>query len=172
MPRETKSTVQSQITTTVNNDGEVLQEVDSKKFTKQVEPDFVKLYIQDILYLTKLPQGLNGLLMSLLKRMQYDNTLIIIKAIKENIAKELNLSFKTVEQYIGALLKNNILLKLTDERSVYTVNPFYFGKGEWKNIKSLRIIIEYSVLKGRNFEPDIEYKDDTLFDDDNTIKNE
>jgi hypothetical protein len=29
------------------------------------------------------------------------------------------------------------------------LNPFYFAKGEWKNIEKMRLTIDYDLVKGK-----------------------
>jgi hypothetical protein len=126
--------------------GEIINEitvVNGNTYTS--EPAFVKLYLQDILYLNSLPLGLMNIMLSILRRMDYNNRIGLFKAVKSDIAKENNLSVSSVNKYITILSDSKLIIRdvLYSERGFYYVNPAYFGKGHWQDIKRLRLQIEY-----------------------------
>ena len=140
-PNNKDVTVQTVYNRTITETGEVLQEERITKVRFEREPDFVKLYLKDILYLNDLPKTSNGILFQLLTVMDYDNKIQITAGFKRQIAKDLGIGENTVKQAIFNFQKKNIISKV--DTGMYIVNPFYFGRGEWKNIKRLRLSIEY-----------------------------
>ncbi len=123
----------------------------AEKETKRVlkiprEEDYVKIYIKHINYLNNLPAGLDDIIYALLKKINYQNQIVINSAIKRQIAKELGKTFNTINQYMTKLVKNDILIRV--DVGIYYLNPVFYGKGSWKEIlelrKKLKISIEYS----------------------------
>jgi DNA-binding GntR family transcriptional regulator len=89
----------------------------------------------------------NEVLFSILKRIDYSNEIFLFAPVKRKIAEELNLKEVTVSKAIEELCKKEIIIR--KERGVYVVNPFYFGRGKWENIKKIRMEIGYDI-SGRN----------------------
>jgi len=117
------------------------------------EPNYVKLYLDDILYLSDLPKGLNSILYALLKRMAYGNQLVLNAALKRQIAREVNLGTSSVNNAITKFVKGQLLKRI--DTGIYLVNPQLFGKGEWKDISKIRLTAKYD-LKGRTIMAEIE----------------
>ena len=109
------------------------------------EEDYVKVYIKHINYLNNLPQGLDDIIYALLKKVNYENQIIINSAVKRQIADELGKKFNTINQYISKLVKYDILIRI--DTGIYYLNPIFYGKGSWKEIlelrKKLEIMVEY-----------------------------
>lgn len=106
------------------------------------EPDFVKLYITDIMKLSNLPKSCNSVLMALLHKANYDNEIILVKAIRLDICKNLGIAEITFRKAIEEFIDKGILtLKC---KGVYVANPFLFGRGSWADIKNIRLLVEYN----------------------------
>lgn len=136
-------------TQTVNtNTGELTLEHTITKRKVGSEPNFIKLYLQDILYLNDLPKTSNGVLYLLLKKMNYENKVEITAGGKREMAKMLNIQENTVKQTIYNFQKKNILKKV--DTGLYLLNPFYFGKGEWKDIQKIRLELDYRFYPANN----------------------
>lgn len=131
----------------VNEDGEVLREQKTTTAYVDNEPDYVKMYFRDILKMKDIQKSGNEVLFSILKRIDYSNEIFLFAPVKRKIAEELNLKEVTVSKAIEELCKKEIIIR--KERGVYVVNPFYFGRGKWENIKKIRMEIGYDV-SGRN----------------------
>ena len=116
------------------------------------EPDYVKLYLADIGILTGLPGAASSILHELLKLMDYKNRIVLNASVKREIAKELNISTKTIDNALGSLLKQNVLIR--KDIGLFLGNPQLFGKGEWKNIRELRLTVQYTE-RGKSFELDV-----------------
>jgi predicted transcriptional regulator len=131
----------------VNEDGEVLREQKTTTSYVDNEPDYVKMYFKDILKMKDIQKAGNEVLFSILKRIDYSNEIFLFAPVKRKIAEELNLKEVTVSKAIEELCKKEIIIR--KERGVYVVNPFYFGRGKWENIKKIRMEIGYDI-SGRN----------------------
>lgn len=129
-------------TRVITEDGEVISKLESTDMVVEKEPDYIKLYLQDLTYLKELPKSFGSVLFSIAKRMNYENEVILIKAIKDEIAKENNMTPKSLDNAIARLKKESILINKA--RGIYIINPYYLAKGYWKDIKKLRMEIEYT----------------------------
>lgn len=120
------------------------------------EPDYVKIYLKDIVALNDLPKGLDRVINVLLKTMAYDNMIILNSFIKKQMAEELG--YKTVQvlnNNINKLVNAEILFR--QGTGTYQVNARYFGRGHWHDIQEIRLQQVYSA-KGRDFKTEIRYK--------------
>lgn len=138
------------ITQTINNvTGEIMEKREEKSIRTPQEEDYVKIYIKHINYLNELPSGLEGVIYSLLKRVGYDNVIVINSSVKRIIAQETNKTFSTINQYITKLCNYQILVR--QDKGMYYLNPEIYGKGKWSEIlelrKKLNIKITYTQEK-------------------------
>lgn len=136
--------------------GEVKEEYTTFNAKFEAEPAYVKFYTADMLYLSDIPSGLNTILIALLKKMSYDNDIFINSSLKRIIAEETGKKFETVNKSITQFVKGNILIR--KDTGHYIFNPYIFGKGQWKDIKSIRVTIDYN-LEGRRFTSVVESSD-------------
>lgn len=123
--------------------GEIIE--DSKIIRKKVSTqEFMQVYLNDI-------SGLLGIenksqmfvLVELWKLAQFDtNQVVIIKGIKQQIADNIGIAYKTVDNHIVKLCKLNLLIR--KETGIYFLNPQYFFKGYLENRpKILKLVLEY-----------------------------
>ena len=138
-----------------DSNGNVTTASNTKSFKAEAEPPYVKLYLQDIAYLNGITGTGNDIIGQLLKYIDYNNEITIIKRQKEEIAKELNCAIGTINNLMSELVKKEILLKV--DRSCFIFNPFLFGKGRWKDIMKMRKDLKfesfYSAAEGRKIVP-------------------
>mgnify|MGYP005856741455 CR=1 FL=1 len=139
-----KQKVTHQETKTVidHETGEITQTHDVKSYAVEKEPNYVKMYIEDIGKLKNIPPSSNDVLGVLVRNMSYGNIVVMIKPIKDKIKEETNLSINTINKSIQNLYKAGILIR--QSRSVYLVDPTLFAKGKWEDIKKLRLVIDYN----------------------------
>jgi len=137
----------------INEDGEVLFHEMRTNVPVGNEPPYFKIYtdlIDDLSNLVKLNQSEKAVFLSLAKNMSFNNTVVLLKPIKELIMKETCInSMNTINKAIDNLYKKKFLYR--QARSVYLVNPNLVGKGKWEDNKALRLVIEYSE-NGRDME--------------------
>lgn len=138
-----KKIIRQQTETIVNIEtGEISKTTDLQESYVEQEPAFVKMYVQDIVRLNDLPNAAGTILNVLIQNMSYGNIVVLIKPIKTRIVEATGFSESTIKKSISDLNKAGILIR--KERAVYLVDPTLFGRGAWKDIKKLRMIIDYN----------------------------
>lgn len=116
------------------------------------EPDYVKLYLSDIQMLNNLPKWTDRILHELLRLMNYRNQIVLNSSIKKEIASEFKVHIKTIDNALVMLVKQNVLIR--KDKGLYMGNPLLFGKGEWKDIRELRLTIHYTK-EGRTMSAEV-----------------
>jgi|JI8StandDraft_2_1071088.scaffolds.fasta_scaffold21989_2 hypothetical protein len=129
----------------------VSQRTATKRFVSK-EPDFVKLYLDDVMKLNDIPAKKTDVLYLLLKKMNYDNEITVVASHKREIAKQLSCSIISIDKTLALLVDKGILIR--KDRGVFLANPNIFGKGNWKDIEQLRLLLTYDV-KGKHIESGI-----------------
>jgi len=132
--------------------GEVMEEILSHTYKVPAEPNFIKLYLNDIIYLHDMPTAHHAILYELLQIMDYDNMITVNSARKRLISTKLDIALSTISNSITELVKAKILIR--KDTGMYVANPYLFGKGNWKEIHKIRLDIEYSV-EGKSFKTEI-----------------
>lgn len=167
---------QSIETSVLNANGEFIEKRANKVLSWGAEPSFIKVYLQDILYLSDMPKKHTKVLYELLKRSTYagdkDGMQVCLSAgLKRMMMKTLN--YKTVQPIDNALCeltKGKVLYRI--ETGVYQFNPYFFGKGDWQDISRLRLEINYDEIKGKTFKAVCEYEEDKDEEDKENNKEE
>lgn len=143
---EKKKIYQSETTTLTNHTtGEITNTEHTQKAYVEREPDYVKLYFEDIQRLKNLPSAASSLLNLIVKSMGYNNLFFAFKPLKDMFCQELNMPINTLNKQIDNLRKANILLPIPNKRGCYLVDPNLFGRGSWKDVKNLRLVIDYNT---------------------------
>lgn len=135
----TKKLVQETHTQTVDHStGEITQETNQKVVQLPSEPPFIKIYVEDIESLYKLPDGTHRVLLELLKKLDYEGKISLNKTNKLAICEKIG--WKTVaslDNYLSKhLVKKDIFRK--EGTGVYIPNPHLFGRGKWPKIQKER----------------------------------
>lgn len=156
--------IKQQITETiVNEHGELVERKTNQTLSWGAEPPFIKLYLQDVLYLTDIPKSHENILFELLKRATYAGdengmTVTLSSGLKRMIAKTLDIkNVRSINNALSELVKGQILFRL--DTGIYQFNPYFFGKGDWQDISKLRLEINYDAIKGKTFRAVIESVD-------------
>jgi len=152
--------------TVTNDDGEKLFQRHIEESYVSKEPDYVKIYLDNILQINNLSSGIQKTLNVLLKRMAYDNIVVLNAYIKKQMAEELG--FNTVQSLnnnINKLVKEGIMNR--KGTGTYEMNPFLFGRGSWDNIKKIRfqVIFEEGKISQK---ADFDYKDEVAISHEET----
>lgn len=133
-------------------DGKTIIQNTKKETKVPLEPNYVKLYLDDLGKVMELQKGQRNLIDILLSKME-KNTLLIELSTggKKKIAEELKTSIGTIDVYLGKLCKKEIIFR--EDTGLYKANPFLFGKGSWTDIYEVRLEIEYNrngrVIRGK-----------------------
>lgn len=117
----------------------------------ETEPPYVKLYLDCLSKFKGMQVSFNPILNEFLKRATYadpdDETggqvIYCTKIMKEIIAKKCEVSFKRVEQAITEFVKKGIFSRIGV--GTYQVNPYLFGRGEWKDIRKIRATFDFNT---------------------------
>lgn len=137
---------QREVIITVDEQGQILSEISKDKYRfnfKEGEPKYVKLYMEDISRLYQLTNSQINVLLSSLKLVEYGtNVMMLNKFNKNKISKETGLSDAVIRNSITKLTKINVFKRI--DTGVYQLNPYIFGSGTWKDIKGLRMTIDYT----------------------------
>ena len=145
MKKGKEKTFVRSVTEIATESGEVIRESKLEVAQFESEPPYVKLYLQDIGRLNGLTSTEQRLVYVLVHNMGWNNVVPAYKPIKEEIAKSLGVSYNTIEAAIKGLTRKGILIRR--ERGFYYMNPYLFGRGSWKDIKEIRLTIEYKENK-------------------------
>ncbi len=153
--RYERNVAYSETTTKIGDNGEIIETTNTSRFKAEVEPSYIKLYIEDIAYFYKLDIS-SDLMYALLKYVNYEQEIVVNKTIKERIAKELNKSLSYVNNNITKLVKNEVIIRAGT--GLYELNTYLFGKGNWKDILKHRRSLELNVFYNFQEERVIEKK--------------
>jgi len=154
---------QSVETLVIDENGEFISKRANKTLSWGAEPPYIKLYLQDILYLSDIPNKHESVLYELLKRTTYAGEkngmeVVVNSSLKRRIAQELGFkNIGSISNAITDLVKGKVLIR--KDVGIYQFNPYLFGKGDWQDIARLRLEINYDEIKGRTFKAVCEYED-------------
>lgn len=146
----------------VKPDGTIIEQRISQVLRWGDEPNYIKLYLKDILYLHDMPTQYVGIVSALLKRMTFASEtegmcVILTSHIKKCICQEIGFTrVSSLDNAIQKLIAGKILYRI--ERSTYRFNPYLFGKGDWQDVAKLRLNVSYEEIKGRTFKANLEFK--------------
>ncbi len=137
--KSNKTIAQLNKTQKINNNGEVEEEIIEtiSKIYSASEPSYIKAYQQDFLPVNSLKKCTKEILQEILVYTKFnENTIVLNQSIKVNICHKLGIAYQTLANALTELKKHQLLLYISTGQ--YIVNPFYFSKGEWKEIKKIR----------------------------------
>lgn len=155
---------QSVETSVINSHDEFISKRANKTLSWGDEPSYIKLYIQDIMYLSDMPKRYVAVTEALLKRVAYAGEadglcITLVPRTKKTICQELGWkTVATLDNALQKLMAGKILYRV--DRCIYRFNPYLFGKGDWQDISRLRLEINYNEIKGRTFQTNVEHKQD------------
>ncbi len=136
------------------------------------EPPFIKMYLEDILFLNGLSSQYHNVLNCLLKETRYaseeDGLCIVLASYtKKRILKELGWkNMQSLDNALHKLKQYNIIYSL--DRGLYRLNPYLFGRGRWQDICKIRMTVDYDAIDGRTINTTI---DNALTDNTNLNHN-
>lgn len=151
-----RKVTQARETITQDANGKIIKESTMRTFTVESEPEYVKLYVKHVLFLKDMSAGLNAILMVLLSLASYGNLVVINRGVKKAIAQATGLKEPTINKALIDLTKGEILFR--QDRGIYLLNPYIFGKGSWRDNQRLRIEADYTEEEGQTWKTVIEKK--------------
>ena len=111
------------------------------------EAHYIKIYLKDIGKLHDLSPQNNKFLYEFFSMANWNTNELQITAGKKNeLAQKHETSKAVIDNIISKLTKKDILIK--KGTGLYILNPYLFGKGEWSQIKALRLTIDYDLMTG------------------------
>ena len=124
-------------------------EVARRKHTVQFEPEpnYIKLYLDCLGVFSGnagLSVSLNEIFIEILKLVSYadDDQLVTVNAfVKQRIAKKTGRSVRRIEQALQLWIDNKVLFRVA--RGTYQLNPYLFGRGDWRDVKNLRSSLDF-----------------------------
>ena len=134
--------------------GELQSFNQTKVFNLSEEPPYIKVYFQDVCYLSNTPKRYATLLWSLITRVSYageTNAMCVVvnKAVKKEICKQINwTNTVSVDNGLQVLMKRGLIRRV--DRGLYQFNPYIFGRGSWGEVEKLRLSVDYD-RDGRKF---------------------
>jgi hypothetical protein len=133
MNNRTQRTVAYQEDVSVINQetGEVTLEKKMKQYKASVEPNYIKLYIDDIDYFNHLNIK-SVLLYEVLKEINYRHEIVINHGVKKRMADSIGKSLSYVNNNLTKLIKDEVLIRV--DKGIYQLNSYLLGKGGWKDI--------------------------------------
>lgn len=120
---------------------ETVENINISSFSVDREPEYIKLYIQDVGRLKKINGKANDILLAFISKMGYNNIIPTYKPIKMFVANDLNISIHTVNSAIKKFKATGLFIPYV--RGMYIADPELFARGKWNNIKNLRLVIDY-----------------------------
>ncbi len=138
--------------TVVDENGKTIKKTEKVTRTWGSEPDYVKVYLKDMLYTRDMPTQHSATIYELLQKASYADRgmeVVINAHLKRQISQRLELKgIGGINNTITQLVKGKILLRVG--RGVYRFNPYLFGRGDWQDISRLRFQVTYD-LKGKTY---------------------
>ena len=106
---------------------------------------FLQVYLEDFASLMSINEGVEyKIILWIGKHMNYEtNEMILVKANKETMSNDIGANIRTVNNAIGALTKKKILI--SEDRSIFTLNPKLFFKGSVEQRQTLIRTVEYQI---------------------------
>lgn len=123
--------------------------IQKDEFIVSAEPSYIKLYLDCLATFKGLRRGVSPFLMELLGYMTYADSsspkggqiITITKWHRQQIAGKLGISDSLITKNLTQLVQAGVLKRLA--QSVYQANPSMFGKGDWRDIHSLRATFDF-----------------------------
>lgn len=120
----------------MDENGVIKSEEKTFRFRSE-EPNYIKIYLEDISYLYSVPKGSSDLIYELFNYTTYGTNEIIINSfVKQKISKKINTTIPTINNNLTKLVQKGILNR--PGSGVFILNPYLFGKGDWKSVKNMR----------------------------------
>jgi hypothetical protein len=153
-------TTLERIETTVDQlTGEIITQTQKVIELRKIEPEpnYVKLYLDDLARLVNLQEGHKSILPYIAAGVDYEGFVTLSAGRKARIAATAGCSVKSINNAITEYVKRGILIRIGCGE--YELDPRLFAKGEWRKIRERRLKfvmkIIYSESDGRSITTEI-----------------
>lgn len=133
--------ISERITTTES--GQIVREEHERVLRLPQEPEYIKLYLEDLGAILDVPAGPQTVLMALLRKMDWEGMITLSPASRERIARLCNIKIHTLANYLTVLCERGVLKRTG--RGDYEMNPHLMGKGDWSEILKRRAEFKMTV---------------------------
>lgn len=146
------------VQTTMKTDtitGEILERTESVFTTVKLdkEPPFVKMYINDLGTWQGLTKTETEVLYKITSTVDYEGIIQVTTYTKNKICDSLGIKPQTFANAIGKLVSTMILQRVDGaSKQVFTLNPYFFGRGDWKDIIEQRKAFVIQITKAYGME--------------------
>lgn len=137
-----KITNVKKITKTDLESGQIIETEIEQTLNFGKTDDFVMTFTKDLGYMKNLSKGEIVVFFGLLQIVNNNNEIVLNTGIKERLSKNFEIKLESINQIIYTLSKKQMIQK-TEDRGIYLLNTFLFGKGKWNDIKKMRMYIEW-----------------------------
>lgn len=134
--------------------GEIKHESKSVTYALQSEPDYIKVYLQDLLYLVGLPKHQMGVVLWLMQNCNYASDkfgqcVVLSSDLKLAMAEDIGIKLvSSINTILMKLAKKKVIEHVG--RSIYRLNPYLFGRGKWQEIQTLQNISSITMRVSYN----------------------
>jgi len=104
--------------------------------TKDQEPDYVRVYMDNVCKLSQLEHGVTNMLLPLVELMSNNNIVDTRNELKEYVAKHSGITAHTLSNRLTRLIELTAIKRIGVGR--YMINPFLYDKSGCKNIDGIR----------------------------------
>lgn len=104
--------------------------------TVPTEPNYLKLYIDDLGLLNKLSGGETRALIHIAAIANYDGEVVLPLGIKKRIAENAGVKVQSISDMLTKLINKGILKRV--DSTIYLLNPDLFARGKWREIRERR----------------------------------
>ena len=131
-----------------------------KELLSTGEPPYFKAYVTDLIYFLDISKSNYRILSAFMTHMTYDNMIHVNPIMKQEIQEGLHIkNIQSINNCFSDLCKKGLLMRI--RRGSYFVNPNYFARGGWNDIKEIRSTITYNET-GRMVQVIIEKKEPNI----------
>lgn len=133
--------------------GEVVREITTAKTFPLKEPPYVKIYLDDLASLLKIPNAQKNVLQLMLAQLDFEGYIALSPRYRKKMCEELGISAPALRNNISKLCKTGIIRR--SSYGEYQANPNYFARGKWESILKQRMDFALTVTYKVNGEREI-----------------
>lgn len=129
---------------TTEANGEVTHVTSDIHYRAVSEEDYIKVYIRTMSVLHNVQGTSVSVLTEVLRRVGYDNKVVLAPSIRKEIAANVGILPNTLTRRLADLCEAKLLVK--EATNVYLLNTYVFGRGKWADIVDNRKALPVSLM--------------------------